>query len=79
MGTNTAWPAIIVLGILVGVLAVSLIRLRLELWANRRVIAALEQMAPKMARTPQSKWPVLLFWIGLGMILAQVVVIFQLF
>ena len=79
MGTNTAWLAIIALGIVVGVLAVSLIRLRLELWANRRVIAALEQMAPKTARTPPSKWPVLLFWIGLGMILAQVVVIFQLF
>jgi hypothetical protein len=79
MDANTVWLAIVVLVICIGVLAVSLIRLRLELWANRRVITALEQMAPQAARTPSSKWPALLFWIGLGLILTQIVLIFRLF
>jgi hypothetical protein len=79
MDANTAWLAVGVLSIVVGVLAVSVIRLRLELWANRRVIAALEQTAPKTTRTAKSNWFVLLLWIGLGLFFAQVVVILQLF
>ena len=79
MEPTAAWLVIGVLSIVVGVLVVSLIRLRLELWANRRVIAALEQVTPKAPRTPKSNGSTLLFWIVFGLILAQVVVILQQF
>lgn len=79
MDTKVAWLVVIVLIVLVGLLAASLVRLRLELWVSRRVIAALEQAEPKTARAAKATWPALMLWIGLGLLFAQLAVIFRLF
>jgi len=79
MDENVAWLVASILVGVVGVLVIGLVRLRLELWVSRRVIAALEQGEPKTARTAKAIWPSLLLWIGLGLIFAQMAVIFRLF
>lgn len=43
MSEELVWPVIVILTLLVIILTFAVLRLRLELWANRRVIAVLEQ------------------------------------
>lgn len=47
------------------VLAIRLVRLRMELWANRRALAVLEKVESKPARRERSLWPV---WVLLGLV-----------
>ena len=60
------------LALLVILLSVALVRLRLELWANRRVLAAYEGSGPRPVKAPsKSNLPALLAWIILLMVVAQ--------
>ncbi len=54
-------------------LLIQFIRLRLELWANRRVIAALEQQGMKPPKPARSRVPELLAWALLLLIIGQMV------
>ncbi len=54
-------------------LLIQFIRLRLELWANRRIIAALEQQGAKPTKAARSRVPELLAWALLLLIVGQVV------
>jgi uncharacterized membrane protein len=60
------------LALLVIVLSVAIVRLRLELWANRRVLAAFEGSGPKPVKAAsKSSLPALLAWIILLMVVTQ--------
>ena len=60
------------LALLVIVMSVAIVRLRLELWANRRVLAAFEGSGPKPAKAAsKSNLPALLAWIILLMVVTQ--------
>jgi hypothetical protein len=53
------------------ILLAQIVRLRLELWANQRVIAALEHVDAKPVRSTKSRVPELLAWSLLLLILWQ--------
>ncbi len=54
-------------------LAVQMVRLRLELWANRRVIHALERAGVKPEAKSKSRAPELMAWSVLLLIVLQIV------
>ena len=65
---------LLALAFLVVTLSIYIVWLRLELWASRRVIAALEQAEarePKRQRSSKSIVPVLLAWVVLLLVLGQ--------
>ena len=65
---------LLALAFLVVTLSIYIVWLRLELWASRRVIAALEQAElrePKRQRSGKSIVPVLLAWAVLLLVLGQ--------
>ena len=65
---------LLALALLVVTLSIYIVWLGLELWASRRVIAALEQAElrePKRQRSGKSIVPVLLAWAVLLLVLGQ--------
>ncbi len=69
----TAW-LVLALAIVVAALLVYIVSLRLELWASRRIIAALEMAdarAPKKTRSGKSIVPALLAWAILLLVMGQ--------
>lgn len=58
------WLLFVILTALVALiwLSVTLVRLRLELWANRRVIAALEQIGVRPEKKTSATGVFLLYW-----------------
>ncbi|GEM_PF-4179732 len=62
---------LILLSLALILLLIQFIRLRLELWANRRIIAALEQQGNRPAKPSGSRTPELLAWTLLLLILGQ--------
>jgi hypothetical protein len=69
----TAW-LVLALAIVVAALLVYIVSLRLELWASRRIIAALEMVdarEPKQARGGKSIVPALLAWAILLLVMGQ--------
>lgn len=57
----------------IALLAVQMVRLRLELWANRKVIRALEQAGFKPEAKQKSRAPELMAWSVLLLVLLQIV------
>jgi len=57
----------------IALLGVQMVRLRLEVWANRRVIRALEQAGVKPEAKHKSRAPELMAWSVLLLILLQIV------
>ncbi|MBP7960466.1 MAG: hypothetical protein KBG20_13515 [Caldilineaceae bacterium] len=67
-------PLILLLALaVITLLAVQMVRLRLELWANRRVIRALEQAGVKPETKSKSRAPELMAWSVLLLIVLQIV------
>ena len=57
----------------IALLAVQMVRLRLEVWANRRVIRALEQAGVRPEAKAKSRAPELMAWSVLLLVLLQLV------
>ena len=65
---------VLALAIVVAVLLIYIVLLRLELWASRRIIAALEvadEREPKKTRSGKSIVPALLAWAILVLVVGQ--------
>jgi len=72
--SQSTFPIILLLALaVITLLAVQMVRLRLELWANRRVIHALEQAGVKPEAKSKSRAPELMAWCVLLLILFQIV------
>ena len=71
--SQSTLPLILLLALaIITMLAVQMVRLRLEVWANRRVIRALEQAGIKPEAKSKSRAPELMAWSVLLLIVLQI-------
>ena len=71
--SQSTLPLIVLLALaIITMLAVQMVRLRLEVWANRRVIRALEQAGIKPEAKSKSRAPELMAWSVLLLIVLQI-------
>ncbi len=68
---STLIPILLLAAGVIALLAVQMVRLRLELWANRKVIRALEQAGVKPEAKSKSRAPELMAWSVLLLVLLQ--------
>ncbi len=67
-------PMLLLAALLIVFMLIQLVRLRLEVWANRRVIQALEQAGVKPEKKSKSSVPELMAWSVLLLVLFQIMV-----
>jgi preprotein translocase subunit SecY len=72
MDERALWPLLLMLCLLFGVMFIYLIRLRLELWANRRVITLLRANSTREAPRPNNGVTSMLWAVVLLLFLAQI-------